>query len=308
VPQIFPATACRPDGFGIPELREWLERQATTPTGEARAVLARLGILEQAVRRMVDGLRDLHHSAEARHRQVRAAEDAALDEERREIRRKIGEGRLRLGSIRAGLAALGERFVATCLADTEASLGDRPSQVRIASDAALHAYQDDLTDAVRAVTLDLPATVPDFDLTGWRLRAEVAAADSLTSDMGTMLGDLATRVFDGGKAGREAGASLGDWIGKNVFGVDACRETMQRVEHVVRGVLPSLQRETERYLDTVEHLLAQAEEFYASWTRTAPQVMAAEAELQGYDRLLAWSDGFLEAIQDLVREIESSLR
>jgi hypothetical protein len=122
-------------------------------------------------------------------------------------------------------------------------------------------------------------------------------------ELGALFGGLVTRVVDGGNAGREAGASIGGWIGKNVFGVDAERETLKRVDQVARGVVPALREEAERYLERVDGLLAAADRFYATWTRTSPRVLAAQDQENRIRELGRWCDGFLDAVRALAGRI-----
>jgi hypothetical protein len=149
--------------------------------------------------------------------------------------------------------------------------------------------------------MDAPTTIPDFELKQWILRAEVTAATQPAGDIAAMFGGLMTRVVDGGSAGREAGATIGDWIGKNVFGIDAERETLKRVEGIARGVVPSLQAEAERYVEKVDALLAEADAFYGEWTRTAPRVAAAQEVERRYDDLVRWCEEFLQEVRAVAK-------
>ena len=299
MPRIFAATAKR-DHEGLAAFRRWLEEILTTPAGEVMAGLSRLGILEQYLCRVSAAGHAELAAAQQLMQQARDEEEAVLAQERGEIRARIASSRAGLQTWKTDLAALGETFVAGCVEETRQQIqgrGRAPETVRICYESSLEQYAADVAGSVRGIVLDLPLTAPTFELRQWILHAEVAAATHPTSELGALFGDLMTRVVDGGSAGREAGATIGGWIGKNVFGVDAELETLKRVEHVARGVLPSLQAEAERYLDQVAGLLAEADRFYGEWRRTGPRVAAAEEFERTYRGIVQWCDDFLQQVQ-----------
>ncbi len=288
------------EGSDLAAFRRWLAELFTTPVGDSVAILSRLGILEQHLCRIDASIRAELAAARQATQMAREEEAATLAREKARIRGRIAEARVRLQAWKENLAAAGEAFVAKCVEGTQQQMkqqGARPATVRISYEPALERYTSEISERVRAAVMDAPITVPDFELRQWILRAEVAAATHPTSDIGAMFGDLMTRVVDGGSAGREAGASIGDWIGKNVFGMDAERETLKRVERVARGVVPSLQAEAERYLEKVDALLAEADRFYSGWTRTTPPVAAAQEVERRYGALLQWCDAFLHEVR-----------
>ena len=64
---------------------------------------------------------------------------------------------------------------------------------------------------------------------------------------------MLTQLFDGGEAGRTAGASLGGWVGKNVFGVDARSDMLSAVERTVRSLLPSIMTELAKEMEAAKN-------------------------------------------------------
>mgnify|MGYP001269081858 CR=1 FL=1 len=305
MPRIFATAAKGASGIGqegndLAAFRQWLAELFTTSTGDRVAMLSRLGILEQLLCRLDASIRMELTAAQEATQIAREEEAATLGREKAEIKGHIAQCRVRLQTCKDEVAAAGERFVAACVEGTRQQLkqqGRRQASVQIFHQAALERYTTEISENVRQAVMDAPITIPDFELKQWILRAEVTAATQPASDIGAMFGGLMTRVVDGGSAGREAGASVGDWIGKNVFGIDAERETLKRVEGVARGVLPSLQAEAERYVEKVDALLTEADAFYSKWTRTAPRVAAAQEVEHRYGDLVRWCEEFLQEVR-----------
>jgi hypothetical protein len=309
MPRIFATAAKGASGIGqegndLAAFRQWLAELLSTSTGDRVAVLSRLGILEQQLCELDASIRMELAAAEQATQTAREAEAATLAREKAEIRGRIAQCRVRLQTCKDELAAAGERFVTACVEGTRQHLkqqGRRPETVRIFHETALERYTTETSENVRQAVMDAPTTIPDFELKQWILRAEVTAATQPAGDIAAMFGGLMTRVVDGGSAGREAGATIGDWIGKNVFGIDAERETLKRVEGIARGVVPSLQAEAERYVEKVDALLAEADAFYGEWTRTAPRVAAAQEVERRYDDLVRWCEEFLQEVRAVAK-------
>jgi small GTP-binding protein len=287
------------DEDGLAAFERWLRDVFASDSGDRIAVLSRLGILEERLLAADDYLRARLDEARAVADRARDEEAADLARERARIRGEIAQGSVRLRLVRDGLPALGDAFVARCVEDTRLALkGSTPllGPIAVRFEGARERYVQDFSEAVSDAVAGLPVMVPPFDLTSWIFRANVDPASHPAGDIGVTLGDLATRVVDGGSAGREAGANLGAWIGKNVFRVDLEKETLKRVEGVARASATSLKAEAEKNLGRVETLLSEADAFYERWTRAAPQVEAAEAPERLYRGLTVWSEAFLREV------------
>ncbi|MBV9282389.1 MAG: dynamin family protein [Chloroflexi bacterium] len=308
-PRIFPLSARGRADLGLTAFREWLEAFRSTPPGDRIAVLSRLGAFEQILCAVAAALQVELRTAQEETQAARAAAEASLVHERTQARERIARDRLRLRACREALAAIGDHFVAECVEGTRRQIErsrQPPATVKLAYEPALERFAREVSEAARSSLLDAPVTVPPFELKQWILHAEVAAAMHPAGELGALFGGLVTRVVDGGNAGREAGASIGGWIGKNVFGVDAERETLKRVDQVARGVVPALREEAERYLERVDGLLAEADRFYATWTRTSSRVLAAEDAENQVRELGRWCDGFLDAVRALAARIATT--
>jgi hypothetical protein len=125
----------------------------------------------------------------------------------------------------------------------------------------------------------------------------------VAKQIGLTVGDALTSIIDGGRAGREAGAAIGGWIGKNVLGIDAEGETLKRIEAVARGVLAPIQTQVEAYLARILDLLEEADAFSQSWASTSRDLEDAESQTQYWSEVLLWCDGFLATVQALQNEV-----
>lgn len=305
-PRIFATAAPRSRGPApggrIAILVDWLTDLFTADQSVQVAAVSRLGILaerlavaEGVVRAELEVARDAGERA-------RSLEMERLAREKTTIRREIARCRGRLVSVRersGSASALGERFVADCVAATQPQLqaSGPTAPLRLQCDLAMERYLSALSDEVAEALAGAPITVPRFELRDWILRIQVDPARERASDLAVRFGELVTRPVDGGTVGREAGATIGGWIDRTVLGVDAAKRTLERVEAVAREVLALLQVETDRYLAVVEGLLAEAEAFYGGWTRSAPEVEAAERHEAALSRLVQWCEGFRRAVE-----------
>lgn len=300
-PRLFPAAMDR----DVKALRDWLEGLLTPPLGDQVAALSRLGVLEDRLRIVLASLQTEHELVRRAATQAREAHEQALERERAAIRTDMAEGRVRLQARKEGLPQLGKAFVSACVEDAREAMkgAELRAAIHVPWESALRRYAESVSDDVRDAVLGLPVTAPCFDLGAWIVRAEVAPASHPASEVGTTLGDLMDRV---GIAGRETGTSLGNWVAKNVFGMDLEQETLKRVEGLARGMVPSLQEEAQRHIERVDALLVEAGRYFAGWSRTSPAVAAADDLEERYAALVQWSDGFLSKVRVLADELSAS--
>lgn len=304
-PTVFAVTAR--DGGGVAPFRQWLSTCVDGERGARLAALARLGRLERRLEQV--GVVVAGELAACRHAMdvARREEAAALSRERAEMKGRTSQARAALALVRADLSDLLSRFVAECVAGTlEQHRGtEMASTIPVVYEPARRRFAEAVSTGVQAAIEGLPLPPHRFDLSGWIVRADVPPVHNPAGEVGARFGDLTARVF-GGTAGRDAGASIGGWIDKNVLGVDAEREMAERIERTIRGVLPSLQHEAERYVAQIDSLLAAADAFHDRWTRDAPTVAVAEAAEERCAELLRWSGEFLRETQVLTRELQRS--
>jgi hypothetical protein len=167
---------------------------------------------------------------------------------------------------------------------------------------ALERYAGRVFEGARAAVEASRLPIPPFDLQQVIVSAEVSPTANPAGELAARLGSLATRVVDGGEAGRVAGASIGGWIDKNILGVDAARQAMEAVERAARNVASLLEGEAGKYLNRVEALLAEADRYYEQWVRTSSRLSVAQETEGRYRELLTWCTGFLEGVQGIEGE------
>ena len=146
--------------------------------------------------------------------------------------------------------------------------------------------------------------VHPFDLSRLIFRMDVQPVVDPASRVAVNLGDLLTRVVDGGRSGREAGAAIGGWIGKNVLGEDAETETVQQIERLSREVLETVRAETDRYVAEVDGALQEADSLCEAWMPVSVEVggtgCSGEGELAS---ALQWTDGLMLAVKAAERDL-----
>lgn len=304
----FPESAS--PGTGVRQLATWLAEFVTSDLGKRVALVSRLGILEHRLRQTAALIRtELEHS-ERHEADARSRHAERVESDRAAVRTSIAEGRLHLDGIRQRLPSLGNAFVAQCTADVTEYLAYHRggSAMHEQFQAAVEHYAESVRDDVASALSGVPVTPPPFNLGSWIVRVPIDPVSDPAKEIGLTVGDALTRIIDGGKAGREAGAAIGGWIGKKVLGIDAEGDTLKRIEAVARGVLGPIQTEVENYLNIILGLLADADSFYQTWTRTAREVQDAESQTRYWFAVLHWCEEFLATVQAAESEISVNPR
>ncbi|HEX6509749.1 MAG TPA: dynamin family protein [Chloroflexota bacterium] len=294
------------DGPGMAELTHWLAEFLQSELSSRAALLSRLGILDNHLREAAVRIRLELDNAVSREADARRRHDERVQRERAAMRASVAEGRLRVQSVQQRLPARGEDFVAQCRSGARRHLTAGPagaSAVREQFGGAVDSYAETMRDDVASALAGVPVTPPPFDLGSWIVREPIAPVNDPARELGVTVGDALTRIIDGGSFGREAGAAVGGWIGKNILGVDAEAETLKRIEGVARGTLQSIEAEAQSYLRTVLELLDEADAYYSVWTSTSREVEDAESARRYWSAVLRWCDEFVEAVKTAVREI-----
>jgi hypothetical protein len=279
---------------------------------------SRLGVLEQQMAAVAAQIRACHSDAATRTRDLTNRHLEQVMVERSARRQAIARARRAMEGLPDRLAAVGEGFVRDSVAATRTEL------TGITSSETIHLDLDNSLDAyVRAVNElviiplngALASTTPadqsrsfsstswtdglvhPFDLSRLIFRMDVEPVVDPASRVAVDLGDLLTRVVDGGRSGREAGAAIGGWIGKNVLGEDAEVETVERIERVAQEVLKTVHAETERYIAEVSRSLEDADVGYETWMPPSPEVEKAESAERELAAALQWTDGLILAVK-----------
>lgn len=296
----------RPAVDGLSQFERWLEGLLNSPAGDTMAVLSRLGILEHRLTGAAAALERQFAQAKAVAEQLSEEETDTLERERVLMRSSIAQDRRRVSAVRGELANIGETFVQECLQRTELRMksdAERAGPLRVCFDSALHTFETEIFEAAQSAVTDSRLPIPRFDLDRLILSAEVSPFRDSAKDLGAELGSLVTRILDGGSAGREAGASLGAWLGEHLFRVEPERETLKAVERVAGAVVPQLTAEAEAYLNRVERLLTDADEYYEKWMRFSPRVDAARQTESYFQGLVTWCSEFLREVRNITNEL-----
>jgi hypothetical protein len=289
----------------VGQLEAWLAGFLASELSSRVALVSRLGILEHRLQEAAVRIRYEREQAEKHEATVRSHHLERVTIDRAAMRKAIAEGRLGLHRVQHGLPALGEAFVAQCTADVRANLDRRHagSTMHAQFGVAVEQYAQTIRDDVAAALSGVPVTPSPFDLGSWIVRVPIDPVTDPAREIGLTVGDALTSIIDGGRAGREAGAAVGGWIGKNVLRIDAEGDTLKRIEAVARGVLGSIQPQVDNYLALILTLLEDADAFYQSWTGTSRDLEGAERQTQYWSAVLHWCDGFLSAVQALQNEV-----
>lgn len=289
----------------VTQLATWLAGFLDSDLSSRVALVSRLGILDHRLREASAQLGREHEQAERHEADTRSRHVERVMSDRTAIRASLGEGRLRLQAVQQQLPALGRAFVAQCTADVRENLAHHRAGVAMHAQfqAAVKQYTETVRDGVASALSGVPVTPPPFDLDTWIVRVPMDPVSDPAEELGLRVGDALTRIIDGGRAGRDAGAAIGGWIGKNILGNDAAGDTLKRIDAVARGALESVHAEVDNYLKRVLDLLEDADSFYQTWTWTSREVEDAESRTRYWSAILHWCDGFLSAVQAAEHEL-----
>lgn len=289
----------------LEDLSEWLQALLDTPAGESIAVLSRLGVLEHRLQSVGSHLQA--ELARSRHAaETIGAEERAIEErERAAILREIVEDRERLQTLERSLDALGKSFVTACLdgmrqrmeADREWHQNVRAAVQRCVADA-LRGYADQVSERARSASASTGLPVPEFDVRGWIIEADVRVTRHVSADIASSLGSLVL-----GERGKSLGANLGGWVEKSVFRKDVEREVLASVEQVARSILSVLLKDARQYVERIDRPLAEAQTFYDRWERSSPRLVAARAEEEAYAGLVRWCADVLSEVRAIIKTL-----
>jgi ethanolamine utilization protein EutP (predicted NTPase) len=289
----------------VRQLEVWLAGFLASDVSSQVALVSRLGILEYRLREAAVRIRHEREQAERHEADERSRHVEQVTSDRAAMHKATAEGRLRMQAVQRGLPAHGEAFVTQCTANVRAHLDDEhpESSMHAQFRVVVEQYAQTIHDDVAAALSEVPVTPPPFDLGSWIVRMPIDRVTDPAKQIGLTVGDALTSIIDGGRAGREAGAAIGGWIGKNVLGIDAEGETLKRIEAVARGVLAPIQTQVEAYLARILDLLEEADAFSQSWASTSRDLEDAESQTQYWSEVLLWCDGFLATVQALQNEV-----
>jgi ribosome biogenesis GTPase A len=298
------ATAAKGSSLGVNELEEWLRDLFAKEIGDRIAALSRLGLLNRRLNDAGEQVRSQLAEVRELTRVAQQANQELLAREKVSIKRDVSQGRKRLEAARANLSAAGDAFVSWCVEDTRGSI--RPGMqgpIHLELEDGAEAYAEAVSEEFAGALAGVPLTVPAFDLSDWIFRAQVDPATHPFTETWVRAGDIVSQVLGKGDAGREAGATIGGWIGKNAFGVDIEAETTKRIEGGARAALESLLIEVDAYLERLNGLLDQVDRYYDEWSHSSPELTLAEDRELGWVHLFHWWESFQCAVTSAVEDI-----
>jgi hypothetical protein len=293
-PRIFGTVARGPDSAGVDELRDWLTQAQESGLLDRIAAVSRLARLQRSASAAATALGTDAAGARTHAEDLRRRHDEQAARRRAQLAERMGSARASLAALLPGLGEQEDAFVERCVDDTITRLQAARDPVPLQVHGAMDAWVKDLTASVRDILADAPVTAPPFSLEDWIVRIQVERPADTPDAIGGQVGEVVTRLFDGGRAGRETGAAIGSWIGKTVLGVDAQAERRKRIERAAGTLLPSLRVETERYLARVVVLLDEAERYYAGREEPDPDLEAAEQDAEQATALFHWAGALVQ--------------
>ncbi len=303
-PQVLPAGLDAPfthsaSPYASTDFESWILRLIASPVTFDIAAASRLGVLSSTVEAATVEIGRQREGAAEAASQARLANLERTMIERSTRRRTVADARIRLAALVDRIPDLGSEFLQRIWLDTRRRSGEATSSGSIVLDVmpAVEDYAETLQGRIAMALLDAPITPPRLDLSRLVFRLETEAPDDPTTRAAVDVGDFLTRIVDGGRAGRDAGATVGRWIGKNVLGRDAEAALRGRVDELARQALISVEREARNHISRLIDLLDEVDAYYAAWTRSSPEVDQAERDERYWSALLQWCEGLARATQ-----------
>lgn len=174
----------------------------------------------------------------------------------------VSEARLALARVRAGLDPLGSAFVEDMRKQTDVILScPMLWRQRVAGVAQqpLQRYVIEVERRVRAALgpLDLPAARFQLDLRGL---GDLAPVQDRSALWGALCGLLIGGWVDGGCLSAALGASVGAWMSKQIFGIDAKLQTKKKTAGFARAAKPLLRLAAQHHLAALDQMLSSLEQ------------------------------------------------
>jgi Dynamin family len=291
------------DPAGLEALRTCIELALIPPLRGRVTGLARLGIMSAfAAEAMAAVATDLEAAAQNT-AQLRALRFETTMTERADMKRSIAGCKVRLSGVAPTLHELGNVFVETCTVQTRDVLASSPRartvplQVEGAIKTYIQGVQGGVDRALRGAPAQVAGPVPGFDMSNWIFRLDLEVDHDPATRLAVDLGERVTGIVHRGDVGREAGASVGGWIGKNILQHDIVIENEKQMAVLARSVLKTVERQATKYIEGVAGMLDDAESTCDAWLHPMPELDAAEFDEKSTRALLLWCQAISHAIQ-----------
>jgi hypothetical protein len=274
--------------------------------GEKIAVLSRLGTLEKYLAKAQDCFQVRLTEAQANVKGWEKREAAVLVAQQVKLRQNLLEDQLSLSTFRSKLGQFGETFVTDCIKNTQHLMDvdqNWTKKLKNSFELSFNAYKKAVDQGVQAAMAHTKMNLTSFNLSLVTTNVEISAADDPSAMIGAAVGVVSTLGMDGGLISGAIGAAVGSWVGKNFFGTDVKKKTLETVEQVARTQLPSLRIEAENYIDGVTKQLIEFEQSNQPKIQPSSILITAQQVEQYYSDLVHWCRSFQDEINQIKKEI-----
>lgn len=292
---------------GLLAFEEWLERILNSSIGEKMAILSRLGILESYLLKASWHFQSELISARKKVKNLIIAEEEALAEQQANLAKTVMEDQLRINSFKARLDQLGENLVRDCIKRVGKLIDsdkEWPQKIQTCLISTLQEYPQNVYRGIQESGLKANIRLPEFDISKSTNNPEVAAAENTAETLGFWIG-VALGIAAPGAwfIGAPIGATVGSWLGKNLFGVDPKKKTLESIEQTVRSLLPTLKAESEQYLNKIEILLSDYGKLNKANIKPSDQIQKNKQIERYYTDLVNWCNDFQNSINKIKKEV-----
>ncbi len=233
-------------------------QRATSPEARRRIQIgSRVGLLKTKLRTVESAIKQETARASRRVEDERRAVQERTMTERTNVKRGVAAGRLRLKKLEQELPAMGRAFVRLCVEETcqDSRLEEAKTSVPLDTKQALESYVGKVNELTATAFGEVPVTPRTVDAATWIFRIEVELPKPGLVRGVSDAGRRITQPLDGGRAGQEIGAALGDWIGRSILREPAEGQAIsKRVEIAALQALASIQPKIEGHIQAAQSL------------------------------------------------------
>jgi hypothetical protein len=203
------------------------------------------------------------------------------------------------------LTALGQTFITDSLSSARQQMEVHKQEQwgqNISACVVQHIqkYVDTVQQEARTAIDDTTITLPTFQLDMSDTNTQVSVAKNAMGKVGLILGGTIGAVW--GPWGILAGASVGGWLSKSLFGGDIKQKTLDAVEQTTQNLLAALRTKAVQYLSEVDRRVMEAHDTRKVVWEPSNHLSHFQKHVVYYRQLVDWCSTFLNIVNTMKKE------
>lgn len=292
---------------GLLKFERWLEEFLKTPIAQKVAVLSRIGVLDNYLWEAQAYFQNQLIEKQVTVKNLEKAEIEALNKHQAELQKRIDSYSLLISGIKTRFYQFSDNFVRESKENAKQLIENNSEwQEKLNScfDSALNSYTQNIYGEVKSSTAQTKLKIPVFSLDKSSFFVGVSPVENLSGRVGRWIGaGIGTILEPGG--GTIAGAVVGTFVGRALFGADIKQKTLDLVEQTAREMVQAMTSQSEQYIEGVENLLVEyAKSEYPS-PQSSPILKEVRLIREYYNSLIVWCEQLRNEINNINQEVSA---